>query len=182
MGAVAQGPGQTHLAIPVKIEALPEQSFVRGRPVTLKATFAKDAVMKLGGLCQGQGFAIRVYDANTVAHDQVVHVTNDSTHSIKVTPYLQQTGVEFDPLTGPDDVRAVKEFPAFKLKAQKRLTPARIYAALFRTCDAIARPVDVDRTAGTILYDNELTGTYIGGTFFNAKCDGSPTKCWYQPE
>ena len=93
------------------------------------------------------------------------------------------TGVGFNPLTGPDDLRVAKEFAPFTLPAQKgHFIPRRIYAALFRTCDAIAKPVDIDQTKGTIIYNNAMTGQYMGGVFFKTDCVTVPGQCWYRPE
>jgi hypothetical protein len=183
LAALAQG-SQPQLVIPLKIEAVPARSFGRGAPVVLRATLGKANVPPAGGICSDPAFVIRIYDASLVATDPP-RITPDQTHTPAkpVTPYLQETGVALDPLSGPDALRVQKDFPPFTLPRQKkgRFVPPRIYTALFRTC-SIAKPVDIDQTQGTVIYNDTLAGTYMGGAFFKADCATVPGQCWYRPE
>jgi hypothetical protein len=171
------------LVVPTKITAKPPDSFSRGNSVTFQATFAANRIPPIkAGPCQHPGFAIRLYDAKLVENEEGPRISPDTTHlnAVKpVTPYIQESVAPFEPLSGPDALTIEKTFEPLKFPAKKTARLKRIYVGLFRTCD-LATPKDIDETLN-IIYDDALSGSYIGGSFFKLDCPKG-SMCIYRPE
>jgi len=184
LAAIAsQAGGAGHLVVPTKITATPSDSFRRGQTVTLGATFAANRVPPPGSICSDPTFAVRVYDAKLVETDPP-RISRDTTHKpVKpVTPYLQQSGAPVNPLPGPNATTVEKTFEPFVLPAKKTARMSRLYVGLFQIC-GVATPKGINDAGDAIIYDDELNGSYIGGTFFRADCTGKPASvCIYRPE
>jgi hypothetical protein len=180
LAALAHQAG-SNLVVPLKITAAPPDSFRSGNTITIKATFAANTIPPAGGSCQHPGFTVRLYDAKLVETDPP-RISPDTNHSpVKpVTPYLQQSGVPFEPLSGPNALTVEKIFEPFLMPAKRTRRLSRLYVGLFRTCD-ISKPKGIDETGTEIVYADALMGSYTGGAFFRVKCT-TRSLCAYQPE
>ena len=178
---VFQGPGGSGgRVIPLKITAVPADSFRRGNTVIFKATFGANRIPPAGGVCMNPSFVLRVYDGQLVQNSPP-RITADTTNPaqvIPVTPYYQQSPAPFEPLSGPDALTVEKTFEPMVLPAKSIARLKHLYVGLFHTCD-VAKPKDT--TGISIIYDDALQGSYMGGAKFVLSCVMDKA-CTYQPD
>jgi hypothetical protein len=185
LALVGQGGAGSHLAVPLKIVAVPPGSFHRGAPVTLKATIGATTVPSAGPVCGGGGFAIRIYDATAtkVTPDDPPRISPDNTHTPAkpVTPYLQQAGAPENPKASSTEVSFDKTWENVIISARKPARLPRLFVALFHVCE-VSKVVAIDESGLNLIHNDSLGGSYMGGKFFTANCAGTPRICTYNPE
>ena len=169
------------LFVPLTITAVPSDSFRRGNTVTLKANFDKNIVPPAGGVCQNPTFAIRIYDPKSVPK-RGPRLSADSLRPAMypVTPYLQQTGADYNPLSGPDEQTVEKTFAPFVMPARRTRMMSQLYLGLFRTCE-FATPKIIDSSGQSIIYSDSLQGTFMGSVLFQVYCTEGGT-CFFRPQ
>ena len=173
----------TDLVVPTKITADPPDSFKRGSELTLKAKFAANKVPPVGGFCKEPAFVARIYDAKLVK-DELPRASRDTTHIPfkQVTPYIQQSSAPLEPLPTLSALAIERTFEPLVMPRRTRVP--RLFIGLFRSCRFV-RPVDINQATGTLINNEEFSGSYIGGTSFRLDC-GTSSKvtqfCVYRPE
>ncbi len=173
----------TDLVVPTKITADPPDSFKQGSELTLKAKFAANKVPPVGALCKEPAFVARIYDAKLVK-DELPRTIRDTTHVPfkQVTPYIQQSSAPIEPLPTLGAVGIERTFEPLVMPPKTRVP--RLFIGLFRSCQLV-KPVDINQATGTLINNEEVSGSYIGGTFFRRDCGPSSKVaqfCVYRPE
>ncbi|HKY42276.1 MAG TPA: hypothetical protein VJM50_04225 [Pyrinomonadaceae bacterium] len=185
LGAAQRG-AQSGYVVPLKITAVPSDSFRKGNTVTLKATFDRKRVEAITGvLCEEPGFAIRIYDpAKVTERGPLLKADTNQPQLYPMTRYIQEATVKFDPLSGPNDLTAEKIFNSFKMPAMTSL-PQRLYLGFFRICDFDkGGKVIGDSGSGpeVISQTERENGTFLWGANFRWNCSQGRRQCFFKQE